>query len=196
MTEPADDLAIEPLTAATWPALAELFAAGGDPKWCWCQFFRVRGLDWSNSSAEANRERLRGQMEAGPPPGLVAIRGSQAVGWVGLAPRADYERLSHAKVLAPVDDRPVWSIVCFVVARTERGGGIASALLEAAVGWAREQGATILEAYPSDTGGRRIPSANAYQGTLGMFERAGFAVVARRRHNARTPVRPIVRLEL
>jgi hypothetical protein len=30
-------LVIVPLSAAVWPALAELFAAGGDPKWCWCQ---------------------------------------------------------------------------------------------------------------------------------------------------------------
>ena len=27
---------IAPLTVETWAALAELFAAGGDPKWCWC----------------------------------------------------------------------------------------------------------------------------------------------------------------
>ncbi|MFN8631509.1 MAG: hypothetical protein U0838_14685 [Chloroflexota bacterium] len=28
---------IRPLTVALWPALADLFSAGGDPKWCWCQ---------------------------------------------------------------------------------------------------------------------------------------------------------------
>jgi hypothetical protein len=27
---------IVPLTIDVWPALAELFAAGEDPKWCWC----------------------------------------------------------------------------------------------------------------------------------------------------------------
>jgi hypothetical protein len=26
---------IVPLSRKSWPALAELFAAGGDPKWCW-----------------------------------------------------------------------------------------------------------------------------------------------------------------
>jgi len=46
------------------------------------------------------------------------------------------------------------------------------------------------------TGGDRIPSAYAYKGTLAMFERAGFRVVARRQSNPTTPVRPIVRLEL
>ena len=52
----------------------------------------------------------------------------------------------------------------------------------------------MLEAYPADTGGRKIPAANAYHGTLSMFESAGFEVVARRQFNRTTPVRPIVRL--
>ena len=41
-----------------------------------------------------------------------------------------------------------------------------------------------------------MPAANAFHGTLAMFERAGFTVVERRQWNATTPVRPIVRLEL
>ena len=56
-----------------------------------------------------------------------------AVGWVSLAPRPAYDRLTHAKVLAPVDDQPVWSIVCFVVSRKARGKGIATALLDGAI---------------------------------------------------------------
>ena len=96
-------------------------------------------------------------------------------------------------MLAPIDDRPVWSIVCFVVGRRARGTGVASALLEAAVAYARVHGATILEAYPVEIGGGRIPSANAYMGTLGMFERAGFTVAERRQWNRATAVRPIVR---
>ena len=99
----------------------------------------------------------------------------------------------HSKGLAPIDDRPVWSIVCFVVGRMARGTGVASALLEAAVAYARVHGATLLEAYPVETGGGRIPSANAYMGTLGMFERAGFTVAERRQWNRATAVRPIVR---
>ncbi len=78
-------------------------------------------------------------------------------------------------MLAPVDARPVWSIVCFVVGRAARGQGVATALLAAAVAYARDHGATMLEAYPVDTGGGRVPSANVYHGTLSMFERAGSA---------------------
>lgn len=191
--EPVD---IRPLTGATWPALAALFEEGGDPRWCYCQYFRVRGLDWSNSSGQDNRDRLQAMTTAGPPPGLVAFRGARAVGWVSLGPRTDFDRLNYAKLLAPVDERPVWSIVCFVVSRRDRGSGVATALLDGAIAYARDAGAERLEAYPVDTGGAKVAAANAYHGTLSMFEAAGFEVVDRRQWNRTTPVRPIVRLEL
>jgi ribosomal protein S18 acetylase RimI-like enzyme len=190
------DVEIRPLTADAWPDLVALFEEGGDPRWCWCQFYRVRGLDWSNSSADGNRERLATLTRDGPPPGLVGYQDGRAVGWVSLAPRPAYDRLTYAKVLAPVDDKPVWSIVCFVVSRTARGQGVAKALLDGAIAWAKSQGATILEAYPSDVKGRKVPAANLYHGSLSMFEDAGFEVVARRQFNKTTPVRPIVRLDL
>jgi GNAT superfamily N-acetyltransferase len=193
----ADDLQIHPLTPKRLPDLASLFAQGGDPKWCWCAYFRVRGMDWSNSTPAANRAVLEGALRAnareGRAPGLVAYRDGEAVGWVSLAPRPDYERLTHSTVLAPVDAKPVWSIVCFVVGRKARGQGVADALLAAAVDYARDHGATLLEAYPVDTSGGRVPAANAYHGTLSMFERAGFREVERRRATPSSRARPIVR---
>jgi ribosomal protein S18 acetylase RimI-like enzyme len=196
MPSTPNDLSIERLTPKRFADLAALFEQGGDPKWCWCQYYRVRGLDWSNSNPADNRARLKGMAGDEPAPGLVAYRGGEAVGWVSLGPRPGYDRLAHAKVLAPVDDRPVWSIVCFVVGRRSRRAGVAAALLDAAIAYARQQGATTLEAYPTDTGGDRRAAASLFHGSLSMFRRAGFKVVARRQFNAATPVRPIVRLEL
>jgi GNAT superfamily N-acetyltransferase len=192
-------LEIQPLDSANWGALAALFSQGGDPKWCWCAYFAVRGLDWSNSTAEGNRTLLRERMEGRPnghPPGLVAMDGDAALGWVSLGPREGYERLTYSKLLAPVDERPVWSIVCFVVGRGSRGQGIAGALLDGAVDYARANGASTLEAYPVDTRDGRVPAANVYHGTLSMFEKAGFAIVAERRFNATSKPRIIVRREL
>ncbi len=180
------ELAIKPLTPRRLPDLAALFGQGGDPKWC-----------WSNSTAAANRAVLTAAARAGATrgraPGLVAYHEGEAVGWVGLSPREDYDRLEHSTLLARVDAKPVWSIVCFVVGRRARGQGVAAALLAAAVAYARDRGATMLEAYPVDTAGGRVPSANVYHGTLSMFERAGFRVVERRQFNRSSPVRPIVR---
>jgi ribosomal protein S18 acetylase RimI-like enzyme len=195
------DLDIQPLTAERLPALASLFDEGGDPKWCQCAYFRVRGQFFSKGSVEDHRAVLANAVAAVPAdghaPGLLAYRDATVVGWVSVGPRLDYERLTYSKVLAAIDDRPVWSIVCFVVRRGARGQGVARALLAGAIAYARDHGAMTLEAYPEDVPpGERIPSPNAFKGTLRMFERAGFEVVARRQFNASTPVRPIVRLEL
>ena len=190
------DLEIVPLTPERLDDLASLFDQGGDPKWCWCAYFRIRGRSWSNSTAAANRAVLTELAERPPAPGLIAYRDGDAVGWTSLGPREDYERLAHSTVLAPLDDRPVWSNVCFVVGRRERGRGVAVDLLRAAIDHARANGATTLEAYPVDTGGTRMSSANVYRGTLSMFERAGFSVVARRQAQPGSAPRPIVRLEL
>ena len=189
-----------PLTPGRVPDLAALFGQGGDPKWCWCAYFRVRGLDFKNSTRAGNRRVLEGAVKTTAAkrraPGLVAYEGGEPIGWVSLGPRDDYERLTHSKVLAPVDEEPVWSVVCFVVSRRSRGRGVAKALLDAAIDYARGHGAKWLEAYPVDTAGGRVPSANAYTGTLSMFEQAGFRVVTRRQANRVSPVRPIVRLRL
>jgi GNAT superfamily N-acetyltransferase len=191
------ELDIRPLTHERLPDLASLFNQGGDPKWCWCAYFRVRSIDFSSATPRGNRRVLEAAVDAtsadGRSPGLIAYRDDEAVGWVSVGPREDYERLEHSKVLAPVDAKPVWSIVCFVVARKARGQGVARAMLDAAVDYARQHGATLVEAYPVETDGGRVPAANAFKGTLGMFERAGFEVVERRRANSASAARPIVR---
>ena len=191
------ELEFHPLTRDRLADLASLFGQGGDPKWCWCSFFRVRNADFSNATPETNRRVLEDAVDTtaayGRNPGLIAYREGEAIGWVSVGPRDDYERLKHSKVLAPIDDKPVWSIVCFVVSRKARKQGVARELLDAAVEYARQHGATLLEAYPVETDGARVPAAHAYKGTVGMFERAGFEVAERRQFNRSSPVRPIVR---
>lgn len=197
MTDVASELEILPLTRERLTDLAALFGRGGDPKWCWCSFYRVRGVDFRTATAASNRSVLEQAVETtaaeGRAPGLIAYRDGEAVGWVSLGPRDDFERLRHSRVLAAIDERPVWSIVCFVVARPARGQGIAAALLDAAVRYAQEHGATLLESYPADTQGRRIGAAEAYKGTVPMFEGAGFEVAERRQANRTSAPRPIMR---
>ncbi len=172
-------LVVEPLTADRFEALAALFKEGGDPRWCWCMFWRLRSRDFAQEKVQQLRQRLRA-LAGGPlAPGLVAFRGDQAVGWCSLGPRDGFERLERSRIIPRVDDTPVWSIVCFAVSPSARGEGVAAALLDAAVAWAGKQGAAVLEAYPVETApDTAISSESAYTGTLPMFERAGFRVVS------------------
>jgi GNAT superfamily N-acetyltransferase len=129
-------------------------------------------------------------VDAGTPPGLIAYRGKTPVGWVSIGPREDYARLQRSPVMKPVDEQPVWSVVCFVVPAEYRGQGVARALLKGAVAYARQHGATLLEAYPVDKPTR---SKDDYMwfGAKSMFDHAGFKEVARRK-----PHRPVVRKRL
>jgi ribosomal protein S18 acetylase RimI-like enzyme len=92
--------------------------------------------------------------------------------------------------MKPVDDRPVWSIVCFFVDRSHRGNGLAERMLRAAVDYARSCGARLVEAYPVDKNEPSHPDFMFF-GAKSMFDRAGFREVARR-----TPNRPVVRRTL
>jgi GNAT superfamily N-acetyltransferase len=92
----------------------------------------------------------------------------------------------------PVDDESgVWAIACFFVAKNARREGVADALLKAAMHYARDRGARLVEGYPIDTSGGRKPSAEMWRGSVEQFLRAGFEVAVRRK-----PARPIVRKRL
>ena len=143
-TEP--DVEIRPLTKARLDDLRALFDEGGDPKTCQCAFWRVRGSGWGDWTRDRNRTVLEALAGRRPAAGLIAYADKRAVGWVSVGPRENYERLERSKVLTRIDDRPVWSIVCFVVSRQSRGRGVATALLNAAVEHARKHGATLVEA--------------------------------------------------
>jgi ribosomal protein S18 acetylase RimI-like enzyme len=188
---------VMPVTAGRWPDLEKVFGTRGDPSRCWCQWFFAGAQIGPHELAAANKEALRGQVEAGPPPGLLAYLRSAPVGWTAVGPRAGYGRLQRSAVLrgAGADvfsDLSVWSVTCFVVKVGARRQGVATALLQGAIGLARQGGATVVEAYPVDLGAK--PSASAselYHGTLSTFLRAGFAEVTRS-----APARPVVRLRL
>ena len=88
-----DDLEIQPLTAARLPDLAQLFGQGGDPKWCWCSYFRLRSLDFKAATPTSNRRVLetavRRTAADDRAPGMVDYRDGVAVGWVSVGPRED-----------------------------------------------------------------------------------------------------------
>jgi GNAT superfamily N-acetyltransferase len=156
-------------------------------------FWRLRSKEWSMGNAREVREGLHRLVDEDrdPAPGLLALRGDRAVGWVSLGPRKDFQRLEYSRVRPRLDDLDVWSIVCFVVSKSERGRGLTAELLEAAMGYAITHGAPGLEAYPVDPGEGRVPAALGYTGLLSTFEAAGFKVV-REIDSAKATVRRVI----
>jgi GNAT superfamily N-acetyltransferase len=133
---------------------------------------------------------MKALVDGGTIPGLIGYQDGSPVGWISLGPREDYEKLRRSPVMKPVDDRPVWSIVCFFVDAKARGRGASRALLKAAIDYARSQGATLLEAYPVDKP-ERSHSDFMWFGAKSMYDWAGFKEVARRKET-----RPVVRRAL
>jgi GNAT superfamily N-acetyltransferase len=189
-------LVVYPLTKDRWSDLEAVFNARGCSvaRGCWCMYYRVSGKGAyarpSDTQRSLSKEALKALTTQDSPPGLLGYQGKTPVGWVSLGPREDYAKLAKSPVMKPIDDQPVWSVVCFVVPSEYRKQGVARELLAGAVRYAKKRGVRLLEAYPVD---KDDPSATEapWFGSKSMFDEAGFQEVARRK-----PARPVVRLKL
>jgi GNAT superfamily N-acetyltransferase len=184
-------LTVHPLTGPRWPDLAALFGPRGACGGCWCMAWRLRRAEFVKGKGAANKRKLRRLAHGNHPPGVLAYAGNEPVGWCAVAPRADYIALERSRVLAAVDDRPVWSISCLFVARAYRRQGVSVCLIRAAAEFARERGAEVVEAYPVEPYTADMPAVFAWTGLVEAYRKAGFKEVLRR-----SKARPIMRLEL
>jgi GNAT superfamily N-acetyltransferase len=187
------DLEVHPLTAARWPDLETLFGSDGAYRGCWCMWWRVPAKEYERNKGEGNRDALKRLVKDGLVPGLLAYQEGRPVGWCSLGPREGYGRFPSMRspIFKPVDGRPVWSLVCFFIDAGHRRQGVATELVKAAVRYAAEQGATVLEAYPREVAAVQKDTNKVYTGTPALFRAAGFQEVARRH-----PDWPVMRLEL
>lgn len=188
-------LEVQPLTSQRWNDLVELFERPGCSiaRGCWCMFYRESGktvVPEGSNPRDARKRALKKLVDRGVVPGLIGYREGRPIGWISLGPREDYAKLARSPVMKPVDDQPVWSIVCFVVDPKVRHQGVATALLKGALAWARDNGVTLVEAYPVDKATRSVDDW-MWHGAKSMYDGAGFVEVARRK-----PTRAVVRKSL
>jgi len=185
-------LRVVPLTPERWDDFERLFGPRGACGGCWCMTPRLTGAEYERNKGAGNRQAMRRLVRTGKhAPGLLAYAGRTPIGWCSIEPRESFGRLSRSPILKPVDDEPVWSIVCFFVEKAYRRQGLSVALLEHAVRYARRQGARIVEGYPVEPRNDPMPDVFAYTGIVEAFRKAGFEEVARR-----APTRPIMRRDL
>ncbi|RPI74415.1 MAG: N-acetyltransferase, partial [Ignavibacteriales bacterium] len=120
------------------------------------------------------------------PPGILVYDGNEAAGWCAIQPRENYPVLQNSRI-APVDNEPVWSIVCFYISKKYRGQGLLVLLIKEAVKFAELKGAKIIEGYPVEPKKETAP-VFIYTGVASSFVKAGFKEAARR-----SETRPIMR---
>jgi len=168
-------LSFHPAMPHHWADLEALFGVSGADAGCWCMFWRQTNAQAANLTPEQNKALLKGQIDSGISPGLLAYAGDRAVGWCGVSPRASFTRLEHTRHFQnPTTDTPTWTIVCLFVDKQARKQGVAAGLLNAAVKYALENGAQAIEAYPINSQGKSLPAKAAFPGTVEMFLAAGF----------------------
>lgn len=183
---------IQPLTRQNWEDFEILFGPRGACAGCWCMYWFITQKENDLLKGEGLKSLMHRKVwDEGISPGLMIFVDSEAAGWIALGPRADYKRLARSRILKPVDDLEVWSIVCFFVHKKWRKQGLNSRLIAAAVNYGRENGAKIIEAYPEDPKKNQVPDVFAYTGLVSSFQKAGFIEVVRR-----SVTRPIMRLTL
>ncbi|MFL6138105.1 MAG: GNAT family N-acetyltransferase [Frankiaceae bacterium] len=172
---------VHPVSPKRWPDVEALLGQGGAVRGCWCMHFRGKGAELHASWGAGNRAKLKGMVDEGKVPGLLAYLDGAPAGWCSVAPREEYGRLLRSPITRREDDVPVWSLVCLFVDPAHRGKGVATALVRAAVDYARSTGATTIEAYPVDDRLGPVHPDSGYHGVVSLLEPAGFREVARRR---------------
>lgn len=187
----AQEFSFHPLTPERWQDLEALFGERGACGGCWCMWWRLKRADFNQQKGAGNRRVFKDIVFSGQPPGILAYAGVQPVGWCALAPRQVYPALERSRILKRVDNQPVWSVTCFFVAKPYRRRGLTVLLLDAAVEYARSQGAAILEGYPEEPGEDNQPAPFVFTGLASAFKKAGFVEVLRR-----SAKRPIMRCYL
>lgn len=165
-----------PLTPDRWPDIERLFGDKGACAGCWCQYWRQRGPEWKSRTAESNRSAFQRQVEEGPTPGLIGYSDEQPVAWCQLGPREGYARILAAPSKQAIDTRPTWLLTCFFVARNHRGRGWMRRLVEAALEFAKAEGAECVEAWPV-AGGKTVAAPFAYVGHAPTLESFGFQAI-------------------
>jgi GNAT superfamily N-acetyltransferase len=189
---PAQALTIEPLSKKNWDKFTDLFGTRGACGNCWCMLFRTSHTVFEMGKKEnGNKKAMKKLVWQDVPTGVLGMYNDRAIAWCALAPRTDFVKLERSRIHKPIDEKPVWSIPCFFVAKEFRRQGVSVALLKGIIAYARQNHIATLEAYPTIPTQGFLPDAFAWIGLYESFRRAGFKIVDRKSKN-----RPMVRYEV
>jgi len=173
-----DALTVRPLAAATWAAFADL-AERHNGVWggCWCTWFHTMPAE-KEREAGANRALKERLVREGRAHAALVFDGDVAVGWCQFGTPAELPNINHRKQYeAELDSLPDYRLTCFFVDKRYRRRGVSTLALQGALNLIAAAGGGVVEAYPQDTGGKKITASFLYSVTRSLFEQAGFSYV-------------------
>ena len=159
-----------PATSDSWVDVEQLFGRAGASNGCWCQYWLL-GPGYHRRDRSENQLDLARQVQQDRA-GLLAYREGSPVGWARFTPRSELGWLTSRFPGYDFGVDDPWVLSCFFVARSARGTGVMSALVNRAAQWAGDRGATV-EAYPIDPSVEGA-TRNSFPGVRSTFLRAGF----------------------
>jgi hypothetical protein len=178
-----------PLTPDKWKDFEKLFGANGACAGCWCTYWILKRSEYDKLRKTGGTKKIfKKIVNNGNPTGILAYDGNNAVGWIAIQPRENYPVLQNSRILKPIDEKPVWSIVCFYIQNKYRKMGLTVSLIKEAVKFAESEGAEIVEGYPVEPRKLTAP-VFIYTGIASSFIKAGFKEITRR-----SETRPIMRM--
>ena len=173
--EASAELTVRPLGPDTWAAFAEL-AERHNGVWggCWCTWFHTLHAE-KTRTYDGNRALKERLVQEDRAHAALVFDGDVAVGWCQYGPPDELPNINHRKEYeAGVDRPPDYRLTCFFVDKKYRRQGVAAAALGGALELIAQSGGGIVEAYPQDTGGKKITASFLYSATRSLFEQAGF----------------------
>jgi len=174
------------LSKQTWSDFERLFkthpAPGAHP--CWCMYSHRRGPEPKRDDGdsrvkwiERNRREKKALLEQGCSHGILVYAHGEPVGWCQFGLSEELPRIEknpRYRKFTSEGGGSLWRITCFVVHKKYRRRGVARTALKAAVAAIRNAGGGLVEAYPI----KRWGGYQEYRGTMSMFEKEGFQIVA------------------
>ncbi len=178
MDERLHVLTFRPVTPDSWKDFEALFESRGGPKSCWCMIWRAGGEESKHRDGKSRKTFMHQRILLDTPVGILGYLNGEAVSWCSIAPKETYRNLTGKET---TDVQNVWSLACYFIRREHRSKGFAKQMTKAATSYARENGATTIEAYPVE---QDSPSYR-YMGFVSMFREMGFTEIGKagsRRH--------------
>jgi GNAT superfamily N-acetyltransferase len=172
---------IRPVDSNSVGDLGKLFGTDKSAAGCWCMWFIIPVKDYHAAGGSGNEASFRRLLAASDRPmGVIGYDDDQPTGWCAAGPRSRYARGIKTPTYGVRDtseDDSVWLIPCLFVRKDRRQTGLSDLLVNAAVGLAKENGATAVEAFPLSGTERR--SKDTQVGFESAFSRCGFVPIGR-----------------